>query len=236
MTSDTGKRHFHDQLDLLQNRLMEMAGRAEELVRISSDALVARDDLDLADVRARDQAVDEIEIEIDERVVELLALQQPMAGDLRQIFTTLRISNDLERVGDHAVNMAFCAARIAAYPALPEIPEVEEMSLITQSMLSDALAAYASRDGATARDVHRRDDRVDSLRRSLHRILVSHMLEVPRRIGPCLELLLVGQNLERIADLATNISEEVVFLVEGRTIKRPATRKRSVPGRNRRGS
>jgi phosphate transport system protein len=142
-----------------------------------------------------------------------------MASDLRQIITTNKISNDLERMGDHAVNISSAANRMASMPLLPEIRELAEMSEIVQEMVSDALAAYVSRNAAMARMVCITDDKVDDLRRSMYRILVTHMLEDPTRLGGALELLLISQNLERIADLATNVSEDVVFLVEGRTIK-----------------
>jgi phosphate transport system protein len=216
------RRHFHDELDALQGRLLEMAGLVEEIVGVATEAVLRRD-AEVADrVIEADDRVDEIEIEIDERALELLALQQPMAKDLRQIMSTLKVSNDLERVGDHGVNIAKASKRLSAMSALPEIPEVEEMVQIARGMLSDALAAFVSRNSGTARMVCQRDDKVDNLRRSLFRILVTHMLEDPRRISPALELLLVSQNVERIADLSTNISEDVVFLVEGRTIKHNA--------------
>lgn len=217
-----GKRHFHDELDALQDRLMEMAGRAEDLVKRAVDALLERDGSATPDIREADQVIDELEIRIDEDAMELLALQQPMAKDLRQIVATLKIANDLERVGDHAVNIARATARIAEQPPIPDLPEVEEMARIVRSMLADSLAAFVARDPDQARAVCVRDDRVDDLRRSLYRILVTHMLEDTRRITTALELLLVAQNLERVADLATNISEDVVFLVEGKTIKHHA--------------
>jgi phosphate transport system protein len=122
-------------------------------------------------------------------------------------------------MGDHAVNISSAANRMASMPPLPEIRELAEMSEIVQEMVSDALAAYVSRNAAMARMVCITDDKVDDLRRSMYRILVTHMLEDPTRLGGALELLLISQNLERIADLATNVSEDVVFLVEGRTIK-----------------
>jgi phosphate transport system protein len=216
------RRHFHDELDVLQGRLLEMAGRVEEIVRAALEAVVRR----APDVAERlavdDDRVDELEIEIDERALELLALQQPMARDLRLIMATLKVANDLERVGDHGVNIARAARRLADMSALPDTPEIDEMAEIAQGMLSDALASFVSRNSGTARMVCLRDDKVDNLRRSLFRILVTHMLEDPRRISPALELLLVSQNLERIADLSTNIAEDVVFLVEGRTIKHHA--------------
>jgi len=201
---------------------MEMAGLVEEAIAKSCAAVRSRDPADAAGVRKGDARVDELEIEIDERVMELLALQQPMASDLRQVITTNKVSNDLERIGDHAVNIARAVARLKGMHPVPEIRELDEMIEVTREMVSDALASYVSRNAGTARMVCVTDDRVDDLRRSMFRILVTHMLEDPKRISGALELLLISQNLERIADLATNIAEDVVFLVEGRTIKHGA--------------
>lgn len=214
-----GRRSFHDELDALEGKLLEMAGLVERLVAEASEAVLVRDAGAAKRIRAEDHRVDELEVEIDERVVELLALQQPMASVLRQIIATNKVSNDLERVGDHAVSMAKAARRMADAQPFPEIRELSEMILIARGMLSDALAAYVARDVASARMVCVTDDKVDDLHRSMFRILVTHMLEDPKLIGGALELLLVSQNLERVADLATNIAEDVVFLVEGRTIK-----------------
>lgn len=223
MTEDQKRRRrFHDELDTLQERLLEMAGLVEQLIDRAIKAVLERDPSVAEEVMAADDRVDELEMEIDERVIELLALQQPMASDLRQIVTTNKISNDLERMGDHAVNISKAARRLTEASPLPEIRELAEMAEITQGMVADSLAAYVARSAGTARLVCLTDDKVDDLRRSMFRILVTHMLEDPKRIGGALELLLVSQNLERIADLSTNISEDVVFLVEGRTIKHGA--------------
>ena len=162
---------------------------------------------------------DELEIEVEEQVMELLALHQPMASDLRRIITANKLSNDLERMGDHALNIAKATKRMASAPPVPEMRELPEMIAITREMVSDALAAYVSRNVGTALLVCVTDDKVDELRRSMFRILVTHMLEDPKRLSGALELQLISQNLERIADLATNLAEDVVFLVEGRTIK-----------------
>jgi phosphate transport system protein len=224
------RRHFHDELDTLQKRLMEMAGVVEQIVARSATAVLQRDPTAAAAIMQEDDRIDELEVEIDERVMELLALHQPMATDLRQIIATNKVANDLERVGDHAVNMAKAARRLADTSPLPELRELGEMMEITKEMLADALAAYVTRNAGTARMVCITDDKVDNLRRSLFRILVTHMLEDPKRIGGALELLLVSQNLERIADLSTNISEDVVFLVEGRTIKHGADGHQIVEG------
>jgi phosphate transport system protein len=213
------RRHFHDELDALQDNLLEMAGIVEELVRVSVQALERRDPKPAEWCKAEDDRVDDLEIEVDNRAMELLALQQPMARDLRQVVATLKVANDLERVGDHAVNIAKAVRRLSEAPAFPAIPEVLEMAEIARGMLADALASFVSRNPINARVVSKRDEKVDNMRRSLFRILLTHMLEEPKRITPALELLLISQNLERIADLSTNIAEDVVFLVEGQTIK-----------------
>jgi len=154
--------------------------------------------------------------------VSLLALQQPMARDLRMLMAAGKIANDLERVGDHAVNIAQCVERLAeSRPIAPE-PEIVEMARLAREMLSDALEAFVRGDAASARSVCIRDDKVDALNRSVFRILLTHMMEDPHSIGAGLELLLVSRNLERVADLATNVGEDVVFLVEGKSIKHHA--------------
>lgn len=225
MTSEQPRRHFHDELDTLQERLLEMAGLVEDIVRRAMEGFLERDPSVAEAVIQDDDRVDELEIEIDERALELLALQQPMARDLRLIMSTLKVANDLERVGDHGVNIARAGARLSDMAPVPMLPEVQEMGDISRGMLDDSLAAFVTRNSGTARMVCLRDDKVDNLQRSLYRILLTYMLEEPRRISPSLEILLVSQNLERIADLATNVAEDVVFLVEGRTIKHHAEEK-----------
>jgi phosphate transport system protein len=217
-----GQRHFHDELDKLQDRLMEMAGLVEGAIAVATRAVMERDPVVVTEVTLTDERIDELEIEVDAQVMELLALHQPMASDLRRIITANKLSNDLERMGDHALNIAKAAKRLSGAPPVPEMRELPEMIAITREMVSDALAAYVSRNTGTARLVCVTDDKVDDLRRSTFRILVTHMLEDPKRLSGALELLLISQNLERIADLATNLAEDVVFLVEGRTIKHGA--------------
>ena len=214
-----GTRHFHEELARLKNRLLEMSALAEELVRASVEALRGRDAAAAREVVARDQEVDALEVEIDDLCIQLLALQQPMARDLRLITMAMKISNDLERVGDHAVNIAEGVPHLVDSPMFAELPEVEEMARMAGDMLSDALDSFVRGDVESALDVIDRDDRVDQMAESLFRILLTHMMEDPRRIGPSMTLFLVSRNLERIADLATNIAEDVVFLVEGRNIK-----------------
>ena len=217
--SSPGVRHFHEELARLKGRLLEMSSLAESLVHAAVDALRERDQAAAQEVVARDQQIDALEVEIDDLCIQLLALQQPMARDLRLITMAMKISNDLERVGDHAVNIAEGVPHLADAPMFAELPEIEEMARLAGDMLSDALDCFVRADAENAMDVIHRDDRVDQMHESLFRILVTHMMEDPRRIGPSMTLFLVSRNLERIADLATNIAEDVVFLVEGRNIK-----------------
>jgi phosphate transport system protein len=216
----SGFRHFHDQLELLKERLLTMSDRAEGLVDLAVDALVKRDG-DRADaVIASDREIDALEVEIEGLAIELLALQQPMARDLRFIISVIKIAGDLERVGDHAVNIAQCAQRlIASHTFITPEPEIEDMARRARSMLSDALDAFIQADGSLGREVCMADDAVDGLLNSLFRILLTHMMADARTITPSLELILVGRNLERVADLATNIGEDAVFLAEGKQIK-----------------
>jgi len=213
------KRRFHDLLDELHALILEMAGEVESFLGRATDALLDRDGEAARQIRKYDEVIDGLELAVDERSLELLALQQPMARDLRQIVATLKISNDLERVGDHAVKICNATRSLTEFPPVPDLPQLEEMVRMARGMLADSLKAYTRRDGDLARKVRVRDDQVDRLRDALHRILVSHMLEDPRRITPALELILVSQSLERVADLATNISEETVFLSEGTVIR-----------------
>ncbi len=212
-------RHFHQDLAGLKGKLLEMSGLAEELVRRSVQAFVEQDPVQAQEVVDGDRRIDALELEIDREAHELLATQQPMASDLRFLTMTMQIANDLERVGDHAVNVARAVKHMAGMPAFRRTPEVVEMAELASDMLSDALDAFVRSDPVMAREILRRDDQVDHLYNAMFRILLTHMMEDPRRIGPSMSLLLISKNLERIADLATNISEDVVFLVEGVNIK-----------------
>ncbi len=215
-------RHFHDELNEVKVRLLTMSGEAEAALGLAVEALLERDGAKAQAVIRGDRVIDAMEMEIEESCISLLALQQPMARDLRMLTSALKIANDLERVGDHAVNIAQSAERLAqARPIAPE-PEIVEMARLARDMLSDALEAFIRGDAAAAREICLRDDKVDTLHRSVFRILLTHMMEDPHMIGVGMELFLVSRNLERVADLATNIAEDVVFLVEGKSIKHHA--------------
>ncbi|MGH7552138.1 MAG: phosphate signaling complex protein PhoU [Longimicrobiales bacterium] len=219
-------RHFQEDLDKLKSTLVGMAGLAEEAVRSAVNALLTRDEKKAAEVVERDNAIDDLELEIEDQAINLLALQQPMARDLRLIAMAMKISGDLERVGDHAVNIAEAVEWLVEAPPFPVIPEVEEMVRVATDMLADSLDAFVRGDTGLARDVVKCDDRVDELHENNFRILLTHMMEDPRKITAGMDLLLISGNLERIADLATNISEDVVYLVEGRMIAHHAEERR----------
>jgi phosphate transport system protein len=223
MEHPTRFRHFHEQLDQLKQRLLDMSEQAERLIALAVDALLTSDNAKAAAVLAGDHTVDALELEVERLAISLLALQQPMARDLRFIIGAIKISNDLERVGDHAVNIAQSTQRLLERRSnITPDPEIRDMARRAREMLGDALDAFVRGDGTLGRDVCRRDDQVDALHDSMFRILLTHMLEDPSTISAALELLLVSRNLERVADLATTVAEDAVYLAEGKSIKHHA--------------
>jgi phosphate transport system protein len=223
-----GYRHFHEQLADLKGRLLAMGERAEALVELSVDALLTGDVAAADAVIAGDRELDLLEVEVEGTAVQLLALQQPMARDLRFLVGAIKVSSDLERVGDHAVNIAEGTRRLAAMAGAPAAgaphptPELEEMARRARRMLADALDAFTRGDGALGRAVCRADDAVDALYDSVFRILLARMSADARAVTPSLELLLVSRNLERVADLATNIGEDAVYVAEAKQIRHRA--------------
>jgi phosphate transport system protein len=199
-----------------------MSGLSERIIRKAIEALQRRDAVLAAEVFADDHVIDKLEIDIEERCVNLLALQQPLARDLRLITSSIKISNDLERVGDHAVNIAGCAIELAKRPATPPLADLPQMTESAIGMLRDALDSFVRQDAEAARQLCRRDDEVDALNRRLFGELLSRMVSNPAEIEPSMTLVLVSRNLERIGDLATNVAEEVVFIAEARVIKHHA--------------
>ena len=220
--STEAHRHFHDELSELKVTLLNMSGDAQAALAAAVEALLQRDDRKAKNVIEQDRELDRQENEIEEKVIRLLATQQPMARDLRFLTASMKIANDLERVGDHAVNIAQSAERLLVNrPIVPE-PELVEMVRQARTMLADALDAFVRGDAQAGRAICKRDDGVDALHASMFRILLTHMMEDPHIIGAAMDLFLVSRNLERVADLATNIAEDVVFLVEGKSIKHHA--------------
>lgn len=214
--------HFEQQLDELTGRLVAMSRMIEGMIETSLEAVQEKDAAKAEAVVLADREIDATEVEIEEACVELLALQQPMASDLRRLIAILKINNDLERIGDHAVNIAETAQRLAAVGEDWSLPiELSEACAIAQGMLRDVLDAFVQHDVDKARSVLERDDRVDQLHEAHLRSAITMMMESPARTGMGLSFILIGRNIERVADLATNIGEDVVYLVEGKTIRHP---------------
>ena len=208
-----------EHLDALKERLLVMGGLAEERVRLVTEALVERD-ADLAvRVQASDEPVNQLHKEIDQRCVRLLALHQPVAVDLRAVLAAVKINTDLERVGDLAVNVAEAVQRYLLHPPVKELDDIPRMAELAQRMLRDALDAYVNRDVALAEQVLSTDDIVDALKSQVSTDLVPVMRAAPATIEPALDLILIARHLERIADHATNVAEDVIFMVSARDVR-----------------
>lgn len=213
---------FHEEFDGLKARLLEMGGLAEERVRAVIRALVDRDPDVVEKILAGDEPLNRLQVEIDDRGFRLLALYQPVATDLRTIMAALKINTDLERVGDLAVNIAEAALRYFSHPPVKPLIDIPRMAGIAQGMLRDALDAFVQRNDRLARDVLERDDALDDLKSQVFRELLTYMLQDPSTIEPALDLVLVSRHLERIGDHATNVAEEVIFMVSARDVRHQA--------------
>ena len=218
-SSEQRVRHFQEELEQLKARLLEMGGLAEEQVRLAVKGLVDRDRDLVARVLTGDGPLNALHIEVDKRCFTLLALYQPMAVDLRAIVAAVKINTDLERVGDLAINIAEAARLYVAHPPVKKLIDIPRMATIAQSMLRDALDAFVRRDTELAQHVLNEDDALDALKTQIFRELLTYMLADPATIEPALDLILVSRHLERIGDHATNIAEDVIFLVEGRDVR-----------------
>jgi len=211
--------HFQEELELLKTRLLEMGGLAEDRVRSAVRALVERDYATVERVLVSDEAINKLHIEIDDRCFKLLALHQPMAVDLRAIVAAEKINTDLERVGDLAINIAEAVGRYLQHPSVKELTDIPRMAVIAQGMLRDALDAFVRRDTVLAQAVLDRDDELDALKTQVFRDLLNHMLRDPATIEPGLDLVLISRHLERIGDHATNVAEDVIFMVSARDVR-----------------
>ena len=217
--TDRVVRHFQEELDGLKTRLLEMGGLAEEEVRLSIQGLVERDHALLERVMRGDGPLNSLHIEIDNRCFMLLALHQPMAADLRTIVAAVKINTDLERVGDLAVNIAEAAVRYAQHPPVKRLIDIPLMAGLAQSMLRDSLDAFVRRDAELAQRVLDEDDKLDALKTQIFRELLTYMLQDPSTIEPALDLILISRHLERIGDHATNIAEDVIFIISARDVR-----------------
>lgn len=213
------QRHFDDELKHLKEKLLRMSSLVEESISISMKALVERKDDLVKKVFEAEDAINMLEIEIDDLCVRLMALHQPQAGDLRFITAMMKINNDLERMGDLAVNIVQRTQYLLTVPLLKPLIDLPRMAQVAQGMLKDSMDAFVNDGAKLARNVCERDDEVDQLNDQIFRELLTYMMQDPKTIERAIALILVSRNLERIADLSTNICEDVIYIVDGRTIK-----------------
>jgi phosphate transport system protein len=217
------KEHFSEQLEDLRRNLILMGGEVERQIQHAIEALTEVDAKKAAGVVAADAEIDRMEMVVEEQAVHLLALQQPVAVDLRFLVAALKINNDLERIGDHAVNIAEGAERLAGQKPFKPFIDITYMSEVAMSMLKQSLDAFVNRDANLARQVIKKDDILDDKNVSLIRELLTYMAEYPNLITYCLELISVSKNLERVGDLASNICEDTIYMAEARWVKHHAT-------------
>jgi phosphate transport system protein len=210
--------HFEMGLDTLRQKLLTMASHAEAAVNQALQALLTRDtDLALR-VKENDTVIDQFEVEIDDLVIQLLT-KAPLASNLRLVTVAMKISQNLERIGDEASKIAKRARDLAQEPPVKINLDLPRMASLSLDMLKSSLDAFVNRDSAAARAVIPRDKEVDALNKEIHGVLVQHMIEHPDTIGRCLHLIVVSKSLERIADHATNVAEDVVYLCEAQDIR-----------------
>ncbi len=220
------ERHFDRELESLKTMLMKMASMAEDNFHNAIRSLVERNTELAQQVIRTDGRVDALELEIDNAIVDMLALQKPVASDLRLIIAAQKINNDLERISDHAVNIAQSAQTLTASAALPSLLQIPAMAEMTRTMLRDALDSFLHLEPEKARAVCKQDDQVDDLNRSNAREVIGYITAKTLPVEEGLDLIRVSRNLERVADLATNIAEEVVFLTQARVMKHHADEKK----------
>ncbi len=220
-------RHFDEELQNVKRKLVEMAAMVEESITKSLDALKKKN-ADMAEqIRDIDHKIDKLEMSIEDMCVELIARHQPVGSDLRFLIGAIKMNNDLERMGDHSVNIADCLEYVVAGPQVTQITNIWSMARIVKEMLRESVESFIENDAARAQKVCERDSVVDEMRNETIRILLTYMLEEPEKIGAAIQYLLVAKNLERIADLSTNICEDVIYIAQARVIKHHAEEKKA---------
>jgi phosphate transport system protein len=220
------ERHFANDLEELKQRLLWMGSLAERAVHQAVQGLLQAEESLAEAVLTEEDAINEMQIEIDDRVQRLLALHAPMASDLRFLLAVSRINGDLERIGDQAVNIAHSAMRVLRHPQVKPYVDLPRMSELAEGMVRDSLNALVRGDQELAQSVMQRDDQVDRLRDQLFRELLTYMMENSSVVFSAFELIMVAKNLERIGDHATNIAEDVIYFVAGRDVRHPALDRR----------
>lgn len=216
------ERHFDQDLQQLKERILYMGSLAETMIHIAVKALVERRHEVTADVFRHEGDVNRLHIEIDDRCIQMLALHQPTATDLRFVAAAMKINSDLERIADQAVNISQTTEYLLQEPPLKPLIDVPRMAQIASKMLKDALDSFVNRDENLARSVLVRDDQVDDLKDQVFRELITYMISDPASIKRAIDLILISRNLERIADHATNIAEDVIYVILGKDIRHRA--------------
>ena len=219
-------RHFDEELQSVKRKLVEMAALVEESITKSLDALHKKNEEIASEIRATDHNIDDMEISIEDMCIELIARHQPVGSDLRFLIGAIKMNNDLERMGDHSVNIADCIKYVVEGPPMAQITNIWSMARIVKEMLRESVESFVDNDAARAQKVCERDSVVDEMRNETIRILLTYMLEEPEKIGSAIQYLLVAKNLERIADLSTNICEDVIYIAQARVIKHHAEEKK----------
>jgi phosphate transport system protein len=212
-------RHFDEELDLLKQKLVFMASLAESMIYKAIKSLIERENSLIQEVNKDEEKVNLLQIEIDELCLRLLALKQPMATDLRFITSAMKINSELERIADMAVNITERATVLIKQPQLKPYIDIPRMADLAQKMVKDSLDSFIKQDVDLARSVLIRDDKIDALKDQIFRELLTFMISDNSSIPRALELILVSRHLERIGDHATNIAEDVIYLVQGKDIR-----------------
>jgi len=218
-------RHFDEELQKVKKDLLGMASLVEESITKSLEALKKQDIKMASEIQEIDHQIDKFEIAIEEQCIELIARHQPVGADLRFLIGVIKMNNDLERMGDHAVNIASYIAYLIEQPRIKSVSNIWSMAREVKEMLNDSVKSFMDNDATRAQKVCERDSVVDEMRDETIRILLTYMLEQPETIGSAIPLLLVAKNLERIADLSTNICEDVIYIAQARVIKHHAEKK-----------
>jgi phosphate transport system protein len=211
--------HYAEQLEEIRERVLRMGGLVEQMTRRVIQSLVQRNAELLPEVQSMETQVNQLHIEIDEACLELIALRQPTASDLRFVAAAMKINTDMERIGDQAINILECAESLLTVPPLKPLIDIPRMADIAQDMLKDALDAFVNGDDELAYRTILRDDDVDQLKDQVFRELLTYMMGDPSTIPRAMDLILVSRHLERVADHATNICEDVIFMVKGKDVR-----------------
>lgn len=213
------ERHFDEELKNLKERLLYMARLAQNMISDSVKALVEQKEDIIDQVYKNEDEINLLQIEIDDKAIKMMALHQPAAVDLRVLVTAIKINSELERMGDQAINICQATKELLKQPLLKPLIDIPRMAEISSQMVKDSLDAFVQQDAKLAKSVCERDDEVDNLKDQIFRELLTYMMSDPNTISRAMDLILISRHLERIADHATNISEEVIFMVQGKDIR-----------------